>query len=259
MPTEYKPEITTVWSFPERGRWATHSPEYRGNYAPQIPRNIIEMYSEPKDLILDPMVGGGTTAIEAKLLGRNIICSDINPNAIEKTDHKLNFKSNNCATVDLRVADARNLSFIENESIDLIVTHPPYLNIVRYSDGNIAEDLSNIGSMTKFCTEMSLVAKEMFRVLKQDKYCAILIGDTRKGRHYVPLAFNVMLCFLKQGFILKEDIVKVQHNCKMTNQWGWKAKRDKFYLIMHEHLFIFRKPSSGEDTNRLRASTGNIY
>ena len=64
---DYTPEVTTVWSFPERGDWATHNPNYRGNFAPQIARNIIEMYSQAGDNILDPMVGAGTTLIEAKL------------------------------------------------------------------------------------------------------------------------------------------------------------------------------------------------
>jgi len=46
----------------------------------------------------------------------------------------------------------------------------------------------------------------------------------------------------------------VQHNCKMTERWRPKAKKDKFYLIMHEHLFVFRKPNVDEDTGRLRWS-----
>jgi len=60
--------------------------------------------------------------------------------------------------------------------------------------------------------------------------------------------------FLKVGFVLKEDIVKVQHHCKYTERWRWKAKQDKFYLIMHEHLFVFRKPVKGEDLSRIRYS-----
>ena len=47
----YLPEYTTVWSFPERGNWATHNSKYRGNFAPQIARNIIEMYSQKGDSI----------------------------------------------------------------------------------------------------------------------------------------------------------------------------------------------------------------
>ena len=152
----------------------------------------------------------------------------------------------------MKRGDARDLSFLENNSIDLVLTHPPYLNIIKYSDGKIAGDLSNIGSLPKFCEEIEIIAAELFRVLKPDKYCAILIGDTRRGRHFVPLAFSVMQRFLKVGFVLKEDIVKVQHNCKMTQRWRAKAKQGGFYLIMHEHLFVFRKPKQNEDLSRIR-------
>jgi DNA modification methylase len=243
-------EYTTVWSFPERGSWATHNPKYRGNFAPQIARNIIEMSSEKGESVLDPMVGAGTTLIEAKLLGRDALGMDINPEAVELAKEGLRFKHRPESEQKVMVGDARDLSHLERDSFDLVLTHPPYMNIIKYSQGRIVGDLSNIGSLPKFCDEMEKIANELLRVLKPDRYCAVLVGDTRKGRHFVPLAFNVMARFLKAGFILK----KVQHHCKFTERWRPKAKRDKFYLIMHEHLFVFRKPKQGEDLSRLKYS-----
>ena len=256
---EYSPEYTTVWSFPQRGSWATHNPKYRGNFAPQIARNIIEMYSAKGERILDPMVGAGTTLIEAKLLARDALGLDINPQAVELAKAALNFKHPPASEQQVQVGDARDLSALADGSFDLVLTHPPYMNIIRYSDGLIAGDLSNVGSLPRFCDEMQTIAGELFRVLKPDRYCAILIGDTRKGRHYVPLAFNVMQRFLKAGFVLREDIIKVQHNCKTTERWKPKARAGKFYLIMHEHLFVFRKPAAGEDLSRLRYSREIVY
>ncbi len=252
---EYTPEFTTVWSFPQRGAWATHNSSYRGNFAPQVPRNLIEMYSKKGDSILDPMVGAGTTLIEAKLLGRCALGIDINPDAVKLSEKSLQFKHHPQTKQKVKLADARELSFLKDNSFDLIVTHPPYMNIIKYSQGHIEGDLSNISSLPKFCDEMEKVASELFRVLKPDKFCAILVGDTRKGRHFVPLAFNVMQRFLKAGFVLKEDIIKVQHNCTTTGKWKSKALKDKFYLIMHEHLFVFRKPTPQEDLSRIRYST----
>ena len=135
------------------------------------------------------------------------------------------------------------MELMQEKSVDLVLTHPPYMNIIKYSEGKIDGDLSKISSVKKFCDEMERIAGELLRVLKEDRYCAILMGDTRRGRHFVPLAYRVMERFLKAGFVLKEDIVKVQHNCSATRRWEWKARRDKFYLIMHEHLFVFRKPA----------------
>ncbi|MBN1806614.1 MAG: methyltransferase domain-containing protein [Sedimentisphaerales bacterium] len=247
-------EWSTVWSFPERGDWATHNPGYRGNFAPQIARNVIEMYTEAGERVLDPMAGAGTSLIEARLLGRDALGLDINPEAVRLSKEALRFKHRPESKQDVRIADARDLSGIEDESFDLVVTHPPYMNIIRYSDGKIEGDLSNIGSMPRFCDVMEEIAGELLRVLRQGRYCAILIGDTRRGRHYVPLSFYVMQRFLKAGFVLKEDIIKVQHNCSSTGRWRAKARAGKFYLIMHEHLFVFRKPVEGEDLKRLKNS-----
>ena len=50
---------------------------------PYIPRNVILLYLKGVDTVLDPFVGGGTTAVEAKLTNRNFIGFDINPKIIE--------------------------------------------------------------------------------------------------------------------------------------------------------------------------------
>lgn len=47
--------------------------------------------------------------------------------------------------------------------------------------------------------------------------------------------------FLKNGFKLKEDIIKKQYNCKATGFWINKSKESNFLLIMHEHLVVFQK------------------
>ncbi len=78
-PKEYKPEEFTVWSFPNRGDWATHTGNYRGNWSPYIPRNLISKYTRPGDTVLDQMCGSGTTLVECKLLVRNGLGVDINP------------------------------------------------------------------------------------------------------------------------------------------------------------------------------------
>ncbi|MEW5692665.1 MAG: DNA methyltransferase [Candidatus Hydrogenedentota bacterium] len=91
-PNDFKEEQTTVWSFKRRGNWATHSGEYRGNWSPYIPRNVILKYSEPGELVLDYFCGAGTTAVECKLLGRRCAAFDINDKAIEMAKGNLNFR-----------------------------------------------------------------------------------------------------------------------------------------------------------------------
>lgn len=240
-PDNFDMECTTVWAFPRRGNWATHKSDWRGNWSPEVVRNLILRYSKEKDHLLDCMIGGGTTAIEAKILNRHITCIDVNEKALERTKKSLEFDVPNKAKQRIKKSDARDISFIKDNEVDFVLTHPPYVDIIKYSEGKLEDDLSNIHDIEKFVDEIEKVSKELYRVLKPGKYCAILMGDTRRKKMYQPLAFKVMERFLKVGFELKEDIIKRQFNCKATGFWVNKSKEANFLLIMHEHLFIFQK------------------
>lgn len=238
-PEEFELEMNTVWSFPDRGKWATHDAKYRGNWSPYIPRNLLLRYSNEGDLILDQFAGGGTTLVEAKLLNRNIIGVDINNNALERCKEKCDFEYENSGKAYFYEADARNLNFISDESIDFICTHPPYANIIKYSE-DIENDLSHL-KVKDFLIEMEKVASESYRVLKKDKFCAVLMGDTRQKGHIIPMSFEVMKIFEKVGFKTKEIIIKEQHNCKATGFWKTNSVKYNFLLIAHEYLFVFKK------------------
>lgn len=231
-------ETNTVWSFPNRGKWATHDAKYRGNFSPYVAKNIILRYSKPNDLVLDQFVGGGTTLIECKLNNRNAIGIDINPNAVEITNNKLNFESDNQVKIEVCLGNACNLK-LKSESVDLICTHPPYANVIKYSDG-IDGDLSLLKN-EDFLMQMEKVASECYRVLKKDKFCVIVMGDTRKNGMVQPLGFEVMQKFVNVGFKQKEIIIKEQHNCKATGFWKINSEKYNFLLLAHEYVFVFKK------------------
>ncbi len=238
-PDNFKLQLSTIWSFPERGNWATHNSKYRGNWSPYIPRNLILRYSSVGDLLLDQFAGGGTTLVEAKLLNRNIIGIDVNPCSLELCQNAVNFKRANCGGVYIRQGDARNLEFIPDEKIDFICTHPPYANIIKYSE-DLEGDLSHC-KVDEFLEEMKKVAAESYRVLKKNKFCAFLIGDTRRKGNIIPISYKVMEIFTSAGFKTKEIIIKEQHNCKATSYWINNSIKYNFLLIAHEYLFVFKK------------------
>lgn len=252
QPPNFKEETTTVWSFKQRGNWATHDGRYRGNWSPYIPRNVILKYSKPGDIVLDYFVGGGTTAVEAKLLGRRCIARDINPGAVGLTLENLRFSPPRQLFGDdalplyepeVRVGDARDLSDIPDNSVDLICAHPPYAGIIKYSTG-IAGDLSEL-SVQDFLVEIGKVAEESLRVLKPGGRCAILVGDARKSKHVVPIGFKTIRVFLDAGFSLRELVIKRQHNCKTTGFWYTRSIQYNFLLLAHEYLPVFQKPFGG--------------
>ena len=266
---------TTVWSFPKRGRWASHRSNYRGNWAPQIPRALIEMYSSPGETVLDQMVGGGTTCIEARLLGRNCIGVDIRIDSVILTLYRLklveDYITENIDRLEgeekiaaenflrsharIYLGDARSLDEIPSGSVDLVATHPPYYNIIRYSSGERLDgDLSGMRRLEDYLDAIHDIAVETYRVLKHGRYAAFLIGDTRRHKHYVPISHYVLEKLLEPGFILKEEIIKIQHKMKTTRE-VWKRLGNKgFLLIYHEKLYVLRKPGEKEKTSRYKYS-----
>ena len=239
-PEDFELEMTTHWSFPKRGDWATHDAKWRGNWSPYIPRNILLRYSREGELVLDQFAGGGTTLVEAKLLNRDIIGVDVNEAALERCREKVAFEHEGAdGKVYIRKGDARSLDFLPDGSIDLICTHPPYADIIKYSE-DIEADLSRL-KVRDFLEAMKPVAAECFRVLKKGRFCAVLMGDARQKGCMVPMSFEVMRIFQDAGFALKELIIKEQHNCKATGYWKTSSVKYNFLLIAHEYLFVFRK------------------
>jgi SAM-dependent methyltransferase len=247
-PTDFRLESTTVWSFKQRGNWATHDGRYRGNWSPYIPRNLILRYTKPGDLVLDPFVGGGTTAVEAKLLGRRCIARDINPASVEMTLENLRFnlprtlfEESPIYEPEVSIGDARHLEGIADNSVDLICAHPPYAGIISYTSG-VEGDLSQL-DVPEFLHEMRQVALECYRVLKPGSKCAVLIGDARQRKHVIPIGFHTIGVFLEAGFHLKELVIKRQHNCRATGFWADRSLEHNFLLLAHEYLPIFEKPA----------------
>lgn len=182
-------------------------------------------------------MGSGTTLIEAKLLNRNAVGVDINPQSVLISKENLQFQCESNSKIFIRDGNAADLSFIKDSHIDFVCTHPPYANIIKYSNG-IAGDISLLG-VEEFLGKMQKVAEEAFRVLKKDKICAVMMGDIRHNKNVVPLGFRTMECFLQAGFVNKEIIIKEQHHCRSTNYWS--NRENSFLLLAHEYIFIFQK------------------
>lgn len=236
QPEAFPMERTTVWSFPERGRWSTHRGDYRGNWPPPLVRNLILKYSGEGDVVVDPMCGSGTTLIECASLDRVGRGFDINPSAVSLSRDRVPPEVRQQITV----ADARSLD-VPTASAQLVALHPPYANVIRYSDA-IEGDLSRIQDLSAFLHEMSTVAREAVRIVKPGGYVALLMGDIRRRREYIPLGSRVMDLFLHEGLVLRDAIVKLQHNCRSSAEWAERAAAFNFHLIAHEHLFIFQRP-----------------
>lgn len=100
--------------------------------------------------------------------------------------------------------DARDLSFIKNESVHLIITSPPYWTLKRYREH--PDQMGHIENYESFVEELSRVWKECFRILTHGGRLICVVGDvclSRKkyGRHVVvPLHADIAVSCRKIGF-----------------------------------------------------------
>ena len=114
----------------------------------------------------------------------------------------------------------------------------PYADIIHYSDG-IDGDILLI-PIKNFLFESDKVTDECYKVLKKEKLCAILMGDTRKKVWFNRSLLNQCV-FLKWRVSKQKKIIKEQHNCKATGYWKTNSIKFNFLLLAHEYLFVFRK------------------
>lgn len=225
LPKDFRLEESTLWRFPTRGEWANHTHHYPGNWAPQIPRNLMLRYSSIGDTLLDPFMGSGTTLIECMLLARNGYGVDISQRAVKIAELRIAELKRVArrqkyplheTTITIRQGDARNLDFIDDKSIDLVCAHPPYMDSIKYTKW-LYEDLSRISNPQEYMKEVSKVARELHRVLKDHGFCAVMIGDVRKNCQLIPLGFDLFQAFSDEGFRIHEIVARLKKSVPSTS------------------------------------------
>ena len=229
-PEEEKPRLdsTTLWDFPRQSYGKT--PKGNNKYAGVTPAfviwNMVQRYTEPGDLVLDPMCGSGTTLDVCKDEGRNAVCYDIAPPVYRP---------------DVLQNDARHIPLPDNH-VDMIFVDSPYGDNIRYN-----EHPDNIGLISsedeKFYEALEKVMTECYRVLKPGKVIGWLIGDQWVKKKFTPVGFRVYQSLCKNFETV--DIICVVRRSQASNTGFWhsRAKRYNFYLRGFKYLFIMRKPS----------------
>ncbi len=357
---KYKTIEKEFWTNKQRQGCSIHEISYRACFKPQLPKHFIEKYTKEGEIVYDPFGGRGTTAIEAALLGRNIITNDINPlstlfvrgrlnppslddiekwfdsrlesnTAIDQIDlsmffekktlqeindlrnYFINKKSKNFDNVDhwikmvatnrltghskgffsvytlppnqaasiksqiqinkkrnqspeykdtreiiikkskqllrsldevqsknlfkaskkalILEKDASKTSEIPSECIKLVVTSPPFLNIVNYSEDNwlrcwfnnidikkLAKKITMSKNLDDWSSKMETVFKELYRVLKKDGMVAFEVGEIKNGE--IKLEDAVTPIAEKNGFKIIEIMINSQNFTKTSNIWG---------------------------------------
>lgn len=218
---------------------------FAGKLVPHLVRKLIHEYSSPGDLILDAFCGSGTIPVEAKLNNRRCIGIDINPLCVELTWKKLELLGVDTEQTNYKVyqGDARHLDLLPTETIDCILTHPPYWGLIDYS--RFEDDISN-STLKDYLVSMKKVMQHFYRLLKPEGFCILIVGDSRKGG-IVPLASYLIHIGLKTGFNLWDLLIyDTRFGGKQIHKFRRiKSQQKKFHLTDHDFILVFQKRKQG--------------
>ena len=210
-------KLTSIVSYPERGEGGNN--RYRGNCSPKLIEDLIGFF-RPHE-ICDYMGGSGKTKAAADKFGIKSHLYDLHSG----------FDVMNCDIP---------------ERPEFIFWHPPYWDIVVYSDvmykaADVQSrygydprslDLSRITEWSRFVETMNYAMMKQFAALEKGGRMAVLMGDIKKkGKLYSMLSEIV-----KPG-TLENIIIKAQHNC-FSNNTHYSGS---FIPILHEYVMIVRK------------------
>jgi DNA modification methylase len=222
----------------------------------EIAERLIRIFTKGSGaVVLDPFAGTGTTVLAAKRLGKTGI-------GIELYDKFAEYARNRCAndvlfqsaegTARIVVDDANNVASIcDPDSVDLIVTSPPYWDVLTqrrtadYKDthtyGGSDADLGLISDYREFIGTLGSVFAKLLGVMKPGGYCCVIVMDLRKKDRFYAFHSDLYDELQRQGFLL-EDLVIWDRRREYNNMrpLGYPSK----FIVnkAHEYVLIMRKP-----------------
>lgn len=255
----------SLWLLDARDSSGAHQADYHGNFIPQIPHQLLRRFTKTGDIVLDPFMGSGTTAIEANRLRRRYIGVELSPAAAELARRRIESDRLNLFDWERDAADFNGgesrifvgdsgapetaetiggqLAAMGARQVQFVLLHPPYHNIVRFSDS--PDDLSNCRDAGHFLERFLEVYANAAPFLEPGRHLAVVIGDIYANSEWVPLQNMLTARLLSTGELrLKSIIVKnmVNNRAKRNQEklWRYRALANGFYIFKHEYIVLFQ-------------------
>ena len=255
-----------VWQFNYEARDIRNKSLHRATFPISLARKVIELFTHEGELVLDPFVGSGTTLLAARDLNRNAIGFDLQQNYIDLSIKRLQKDQGMLlpkATNQIPICDdARNIyNYLENESVKLIFTSPPYANLLnrkrlnksRRSDTRkngqylkieqYSQDPRDLGTLAlqSYADEMKHIYRQLLPLLKPGGHCVIDVPDMWWQDERITLHVALIEALRSVGYELRNTIIWDRTNIvNKIGIFGWPSN----YITMgttFEYLLDFRK------------------
>lgn len=217
---------------------------------------LLGLFTKPGEMVLDPFLGSGSALVACARAGRRGVGVELSEQWAEVARQRLVTEA---PEGDLRVltGDARQvLPELEPESVDFVVTSPPYWSILTKEAGmkataertsrglptqySTAEaDLGNMQSYEAFLGELSEVFAACNRLLRPGRYMAIVVSDFRHGPRFHLFHADLAAAVEAVGPVLKGLTILAQDS---KNLYPFAIPYAFVSNIHHQYILIFQKP-----------------
>ena len=257
---EWAKHSKSIESYPDT---RTPNQKEHGACCPKsLARHQIEIYTKAGDVVLDPFMGVGTTMLAAHELGRQCIGIELNPRFAQMCYSEIASKGIQATVYE---DDAENLcTHIAENSIDFIITSPPYANLLKNIKGDFAykwrehseidpiknpapysSDEHDIGNMeySDGISDLSSIMQKCFLVQKQNSYAVWIVKDFRdlkRKKPYINFHGDIIRCAENAGYVLWDIRIFDQTNFRPLVCLGYPSRN--YYLnIGHSYMLVFKK------------------
>lgn len=261
---EWIVETISVWN--QRGLGAGHADakierQHPAPFSFTDVGRLIRYFTKSGHTVLDPFVGVGSTLKACAVDQRKGIGIELNKTFVDLSRQRLDTEVNDLFSTateqQIIEGDAREiLTTLEPESVDFVVTSPPYWSILKKEDhkakqeridkglatdyGDDPRDLGNIEDYDEFIKILTGIFGECGRVLKAGKYMAIIVSDFRDKSKYIMFHADLARSLEKIGFEMKGLKVLYQRH-KRIFPYGYPYA----YVpnIHNQYILILQKPN----------------
>ncbi len=217
---------------------------------------LIEIFTNRDDkVVLDPFAGVGTTVLAAKRLGKHGIGIELNPEFADKARSRCAIASMfdvPGGSAVIHTANARDLlQYVGEGSVDLVVTSPPYWNILtekRTADykeirhyGDEAGDLGRISDYHEFLLQLKEIFAKVYRAMRPGAYCCVVVMDLRKKNKFYPFHSDFADSMQEIGFVY-DDIIIWDRRHEYNNMRPLGYPHVFRVNKAHEFILIFQRP-----------------
>ncbi len=254
-----------VWQFSYEGRDIRDKEVHPATFPIALAKRCIELFTHRGELVLDPFVGSGTTLVAARDVERNAVGFDLLPRYIALCYERLGQEElfGPCRQVAI-CDDARNITeYLESESVSLILTSPPYANLLnrqrknksRRSDQRkndqylkieqYSQDPRDLGTLPldQYAQAMSEIYQSLLPLLRPKGHCVINVPDMWWEDKRITIHVALIRALETVGYELRNIIIWDRTNIvNRIGIFGWPSN----YITMgvtFEYLLDFWRPN----------------